>query len=128
MLLAPCPDMPLFSTYALIPTNDRSNRMDLSQFLIQKFSRFKKAIIRMQDICVHIIQLRFRNILCCCTVRYCCISAVMLTCFSLMMGRDTFCPLETIAASFLHLTVLFFKVIFNHTVRFSLVDYWQNYQ
>ena len=41
------------------------------------------------------------------------ISALVLTCFRLTKGRATFFRPETIVASFLHLMVLFLKVLFN---------------
>ena len=42
-------------------------------------------------------------------------SALVLTCFRLTKGRATFFPPKTIIVSFLHLVVLFFKVILNHS-------------
>ena len=47
-------------------------------------------------------------------VRCCYISALVLTCFRLKKGRATFFLPETIVASFLHLMVLFFKVLLSH--------------
>ena len=43
-------------------------------------------------------------------VRCCYISALLLTCFHLTKARATYLRPETIAASFLHLTMLLFKV------------------
>ena len=48
-------------------------------------------------------------------IRCCYLWAQVLPCFRLTKGRATFFPPETIAASFLHHMVLFYKVIFNHT-------------
>ena len=42
-------------------------------------------------------------------------SALVLTCFRLMKGRATYFRPETIVASFLHLMVLLFKILFNHS-------------
>ena len=44
---------------------------------------------------------------------YCYISALVLTCFRLKKGRAMFFWPETIVTSFLHLMVLFFKVLLN---------------
>ena len=49
------------------------------------------------------------------TYRY--ISALALTCFRLTKGRATFFRPGTIVASFLHLLVLFFKVLFNEASK-----------
>ena len=46
-------------------------------------------------------------------VRCCYISALWITCFYLTKGRVTFLRPKTIVASFLHLMVIFFKVIFS---------------
>ena len=51
------------------------------------------------------------------TVRCCYFSALVLTCYRLKKGRATFYQPETIVANLLLLTVLFFKVIFNHTSK-----------
>ena len=48
-------------------------------------------------------------------VRCCYISVLVLTCFHLTKGRITHFRPEIIVASFLHLTVLLFKVLFNHS-------------
>ena len=53
--------------------------------------------------------------------RCCYISALQLTSFRLTKGRATFFRPETIVASFLHLMVLFFKVIFNYTSKRQFV-------
>ena len=50
-------------------------------------------------------------------VHCCYISALVLTCFRLMKGRATFFQPETIVASFLHLMVLLFKVLLNHSSK-----------
>ena len=42
------------------------------------------------------------------------ISALVLICFRLKKGRAAFFRPETIVASFLHLMVLFFKMLLNH--------------
>ena len=49
------------------------------------------------------------------------ISILVLTCFRMTMGRATFFWHETIVASFLHLMVLFFKVMFNHASKRQFV-------
>ena len=48
--------------------------------------------------------------------RFCYISALMLDCFRLTMGRATFFRPQTVVVNFLYLIVLFFKVFFNHSV------------
>ena len=53
-------------------------------------------------------------------MRYCYISALVLTCFRLMKGRTTYFRPETIVASLLQLMVLIFKVFFNHLKTASL--------
>ena len=50
-------------------------------------------------------------------VRCCYISALVLTCFRLKKGHVTFFRPETIVASFLHLMVLFFKLLLNHSSK-----------
>ena len=57
---------------------------------------------------------QYSNMLCC----Y--ISALVLTCFRLTKGRATYFQLETIVASVLHLMVLLFKVLFNHSWKRDL--------
>ena len=53
---------------------------------------------------------------------HCCyISALMLTCFLLTKGRTTYFWPETIVASFLHIMVLLFKVLFNHSWKRQFV-------
>ena len=53
------------------------------------------------------------------------ISALVLTCFRLKKGRAMFFRPETIVVSFLHLMVLFFKVLLNHSSkRQFLVLHW----
>ena len=47
----------------------------------------------------------------------CYISPLVFTCFRMMKGRATFFPPETIVVSFLHLMMLFYKVIFNYTLK-----------
>ena len=55
----------------------------------------------------------------------CYFSALVLTCFRLKKGRAAFFRPETIVASFLHLMVLFFKVLLNHSSkRQFLVLHW----
>ena len=54
-------------------------------------------------------------------LRCCWISALVLTCFRLTKGCATFFRPETIVASFLHLMVLFYKEIFNHTSKHQFV-------
>ena len=54
-------------------------------------------------------------------VRCCFISALVLTCFRLTKGRATSFQPETIVASFLHLMLLFYKVIFKHTSKRQFV-------
>ena len=49
---------------------------------------------------------------CCCYIL-----ALVLTCFRLKKGRATFFRPETIVASFLHLMVLSFKVLLNHSSK-----------
>ena len=69
---------------------------------------------------------------CCCTARMCIrnedtectircyyISALVLTSFHLAYGHSIIFRFERIVASLLHLMVLFFKVIFNHTPKQS---------
>ena len=56
-----------------------------------------------------------------CLVRFCYVAALVLTCFRLTTGRPTFYPPETIVASFLHLMVLFLKVVFKHTSKRQFV-------
>ena len=43
----------------------------------------------------------------------------MHTCFRLMKGRATFFLPETIVASYLHLMVLFFKMLLNHSIKLT---------
>ena len=61
------------------------------------------------------------------TATCCCyISALVLTCFRLKKGCATFFWPETIVAIFLHLMVLFFKVLLNHSSkRQFLVLHWR---
>ena len=47
--------------------------------------------------------------------RWCYISALLFTCFRLKKGRATFFRPVTIVVSFLHLMVLFFKVLLNYS-------------
>ena len=56
-----------------------------------------------------------------CLVRFCYVAALVLTCFRLTTGRPTFYPPETIVASFLHLMVLFLKLIFNYALKRQFV-------
>ena len=48
-------------------------------------------------------------------VHCCYISSIVLTCFRLKKGRATYFRPEIIVASILHLMVLLFIVLFNHT-------------
>ena len=57
-------------------------------------------------------------------IHSCYISAIVLKYFWLMKGHVTFFQLKTITASFLHLLVLFFKVINNHTVVLTQGTYY----
>ena len=54
-------------------------------------------------------------------VHCCYVSTLVLTYFPLTKGRATFFRPETIVVSFLHLMVLFYKVIFNHTSKCHFV-------
>ena len=54
-------------------------------------------------------------------VHFCYIPALMLTCFRLTKDCATFFWPETIIANFLHLMVLFYKVIFNHSSKRQFV-------
>ena len=56
-------------------------------------------------------------------VRCCYISALVLNCFRLTKSRAMYFRPETILASFLHVMVLLFKVLFNH-LRY--ISYFQN--
>ena len=67
-------------------------------------------------------------------VRCCYISSQMLACFRLTKGRATFFQLEIIVASFLHLMLLLYKVILNHTskrqfvvLHFCAFEYFHHY-
>ena len=57
------------------------------------------------------------EMLLCMYVRYCYISALLLTCFLLKKGRATFFWTETIITSFLHSMVLLPKVLLNHSFK-----------
>ena len=50
-------------------------------------------------------------------IRCCYISALVLACFCLTKGRAVYFWFETIVVSFLHLMVLFFKVLLNLTSK-----------
>ena len=55
----------------------------------------------------------------CCT--FMCNVVLMLTCFFLKNGYIMFFWSETIVPIFLHLMVLFYKVLINHTLKYQLV-------
>ena len=59
---------------------------------------------------------------CCCYI-----SALELTCFCLTGGCAMFFQIERIAVSFMHLMVLLFKVIFNHTSKrqFAVLHFYK---
>ena len=61
-------------------------------------------------------------------VRCCCNSALLLNCFRLKKGRDTFFRPETIVASFLHFMVFLPKVLFNHVTMYLHTEFEWNSQ